>query len=114
MCFAHEGEWTFPMTNTSPENGRPSVLASGGLTSTAAEERVSESAKGLVSGALKVDLAARLSADALLSHEWLRSDTIVFSDPLPDSVVAAVRARAKRRKDLAARHLKTWSSLSRA
>lgn len=109
MRCALEGDWSFPQAQGSAKNGRSRAVAAKGVPTA-----VSDSAKDLVSSALTVDSAARLRADALLNHAWLRSDAAVSTKALPDSVIAAVHTRAKRRKNLAARYLKTCSSLPEA
>ena len=114
MRIALEGHWSFPGTGALGEDdATPDAEARGRAkqaNSNVARTKVSDSARDLITGALEVDCAARLSADALLKHEWLQRGNAVCPDPLPNSVVAAVRARSKHNKRLAAQHMKAWGS----
>eukprot|EP01043_Picozoa_sp_COSAG02_P020502 COSAG02_NODE_1014_length_15195_cov_11.098105_10_plen_115_part_00 len=104
-----DGHWSFPRTDSPDEND--SRVAVGRASNDEVGARVSDTAKDLIRGALQVDRAARLSAEALLKHRWLRQDNAVCTAALPNSVVAAVRARAEHRKTLASQNMKAWGAL---
>ena len=112
------GDWSFPETEIETEAQAPGVRPGSRRGSAsgrgAAGASVSDSAKDLISGALTVDRKARLTADGVLNHPWLQLDRAVSTAALAGSVSAAVRSRAEQRKSLAARHVKTWSSLPRS
>ena len=111
-----EGHWSFPRTDASGEDDPTDVearAAAGRASNDEAGARVSDSAVDLIRGALQVDRAARLSAEALLKHRWLQQDNAVSTAALSHSVVAAVRARTKRQKTLASQHMTAWDALPR-